>query len=228
LALVLWCRQSADGDELVSMERFVRDIAESIGAQQSSLFIPVDRVTAWAWVPLPPDAASNAVERVRTLTAKDGPCVAVGNPLPGVEGFRRSHQQAQAARTVATASGTTDRQFIAACDRGVSVAALLVSDVEAASAWMRDVLGPLGSATDSDERLRETLRAFLGAGSSYKAAAEELHLHTNTVKYRVQRAIERRGRPIDDDRLDVENALLLCHWFGAAFIRPGRRPPADA
>jgi DNA-binding PucR family transcriptional regulator len=40
------------------------------------------------------------------------------------------------------------------------------------------------------------------------------------VKYRVHRAVERRGGPItDDDRLDVEVALLLCHWFGTAVLR---------
>lgn len=60
---------------------------------------------------------------------------------------------------------------------------------------------------------------FLRTGSSYKAAAEELHLHSNSVKYRVNRAVERRGRPITDDRLDVEVALLLCHWFGAAVLQ---------
>jgi DNA-binding PucR family transcriptional regulator len=49
----------------------------------------------------------------------------------------------------------------------------------------------------------------LRTGSSYKAAAEELHLHSDSVKYRVHRAVERRGRPITDDRLDVEVALLL-------------------
>jgi DNA-binding PucR family transcriptional regulator len=38
------------------------------------------------------------------------------------------------------------------------------------------------------------------------------------VKYRVARAVERRGRPISDDRLDVEVALLLCHWYGAAVL----------
>jgi len=41
------------------------------------------------------------------------------------------------------------------------------------------------------------------------------------VKYRVQRAVERRGRPIDD-RLDVELALLVCRWFGAVVLRPER------
>ena len=73
---------------------------------------------------------------------------------------------------------------------------------------------------DSDERLRETLRGFLRNSSSFKATADELHLHVNSVKYRVQRAIERRGKPIEADRIDVEVALLLCHWFGAAVLGP--------
>jgi DNA-binding PucR family transcriptional regulator len=62
------------------------------------------------------------------------------------------------------------------------------------------------------------LRVFLRTGSSHKAAAEELDLHTNSVKYRVHRAVERRGRPISDDRLDIEVALILCEWFGAAVL----------
>lgn len=228
LAAVLWCRESAEGDELARIEQFVKKVAESIGAQESPLFIAVDRVTAWAWIPIPPDAASHAVTRFRAALATDFPCVAVGNPSPGVEGFRRSHQQAKAAHTVATLAGATDHRFTAASDRGVSVAALLGNDIDAASMWIRDVLGPLASPTNSDERLRETLRAFLGTSSSYKAAAEELHLHTNTVKYRVARAIERRGRPIADDRLDVEVALLLCDWLDSTFSLRGLQQSTDA
>jgi DNA-binding PucR family transcriptional regulator len=33
------------------------------------------------------------------------------------------------------------------------------------------------------------------------------------VKYRVRKAAERRGRPLEDGRLDVEIALLLCRRF---------------
>jgi hypothetical protein len=29
-------------------------------------------------------------------------------------------------------------------------------------------------------------------------------------------AVERRGKPIDGDRLDVEIALLICHWYDTA------------
>jgi DNA-binding PucR family transcriptional regulator len=61
-------------------------------------------------------------------------------------------------------------------------------------------------------RIRETLGVFLRTGGSFKAAA------SNSVKYRVQRAIDRRGRPISDGRLDIELALLLCHWYGSAVL----------
>jgi DNA-binding PucR family transcriptional regulator len=81
-----------------------------------------------------------------------------------------------------------------------------------------ETLGDLAADNDNDARLRETLRVFLRTGSSYKAAAAELDLHFNSVKYRVGRAISRRGRPIAEDRLDVELALLLCHCYGSAVL----------
>jgi DNA-binding PucR family transcriptional regulator len=220
LSIVVWCNETADGDELALMERFVRQLAQSIGARESSLFIPVDRLTGSAWIPLPPSDAPGVVARIRAFAEEqpDAPWIGVGNPLPGVKGFRRSHAQAQGACAVAIASGSNARRVTAASDSGLSVAALLGDNVDAASAWVGEVLGPLASPEASDERLRETLRVFLGAGSSFKAAGEELHLHVNSVKYRVRRAIERRGRPITDDRLDVEVALLLCHWFGEAVL----------
>ena len=70
--------------------------------------------------------------------------------------------------------------------------------------------------TPSEARLRETLHIFLSGGGSYKLAAERLNPHSNTVKYRIGRAVARRGRPCDADRLDVGLALLLCHWYGSA------------
>ena len=110
--------------------------------------------------------------------------------------------------------------MIAATDPGVSIAALLNRDVADTRAWVAKVLGDLASEDENDARLRETLRIYLGCGSSYKLAAEQLTLHFNTVKYRVGRAVARRGRDIDNDRLDVELALLICHWYGAVVLQP--------
>ena len=39
---------------------------------------------------------------------------------------------------------------------------------------------------------------------------------------RVRKAIERRGRPLEDGRLDVEIALLLCRRF-PAILEPNWR-----
>ncbi|AGC61670.1 Regulator of polyketide synthase expression [Mycobacterium liflandii 128FXT] len=220
LATVMWFDGPALGNELAIMQGVIRQFGQSVGASASPLFIPVDRLTGWAWVPLTTDTARNAVTEIREFTRErtDIPWIAVGDPLPHVAGFRRSHWQARDARSVAIVLGSNAHRVTAAGDPGLSMAGLLGRNIEDAAAWVGQILGPLASQTDSDERLRETLRAFLRSGSSFKAAAEELHLHHNSVKYRVQRAIKRRGRPLTDDRLDVEVALLLCHWYGAAVL----------
>ena len=140
----------------------------------------------------------------------------------GVEGFRRSHRQAQAGRDVALARGEQGSTVIAAADAGLAAAALLCHDIDPARGFVAEVLGDLAADNENDARLRHTLRVFLRCDSSYKLAAEELHLHANTVKYRLGRAISRRGRPIAGDRLDVELALLLCDWYGAAVLSVDR------
>ena len=113
--------------------------------------------------------------------------------------------------------------MIAATDPGLSVVARLGGDVVGTREWVATVLGDLAGDNENDARLRETLRVYLACGSSYKVAAEELNLHFNSVKYRVARAVARRGREIGSDRLDVELALLACHWYGAAVLQQKTR-----
>lgn len=220
LSVIVWCTESKRGNELDAMERFLAELGKSLGAQERPMFVAADRVTGWAWIPMPANAVSTAISRIRAFAADktEAPWIAAGSPLPGIEGFRRSHQQALATRAVVMASRLHPAGVVAASDPGITVAAQFCGDLKAARAWIGEVLGPLASMTDADERLRETLRVFLHTGSSFKATADEMHLHFNSVKYRVQRAVERRGRPFTDDRLDVEVALLLCHWFNTAVL----------
>ncbi|MGW4773237.1 PucR family transcriptional regulator [Nocardia sp. NPDC004278] len=222
LALILWYSDDVKGNELVRLERFLRELTESLPTQGSALFVAADRVSGWGWIPLSAEPAPTVVGLVRRFIAgrHDAPCIALGMPLPGVEGFRRSHRQAESVRNVAIAAGPRSEGVTASGDPGLAAAALLSGDLPEARDWVRDVLGPLATNSDNDARLRDTLRVFLHHGASYKAAADELNLHFNSVKYRVQRAVDRRGRPIGEDRLDVELALLLCHWFGPAVLGP--------
>lgn len=227
LALILWFGEDeGPGRELLRLERFLRELAGALDLRDGGLFTAADRVSGWGWLPL--EAAADPIRRIREFAAASDspPRLALGTVQPGLSGFRRSHRQAQDARRVALA-GQRDRRVIAASDPGVAAAALLTSDLAQTREWVCQTLGPLARDSESEARLRETLRVFLGEGSSHKAAAERLNLHTNSVKYRVQRAIECRARPITGDRLDVELALLACHQFGDAVLLP-KSTAADA
>ncbi|SPM28492.1 PucR family transcriptional regulator, partial [Mycobacterium terramassiliense] len=226
LGLVTWYpEQGGAGDELGRLQRFLRDLADAVGADAAPLFVPADQSCAWGWLPFRAAVADAAdvVDKARrfALTRPDAPDLAIGTLHAGADGFRRSHREALEARGVAIVAGRPDAAaptVIAAGDPGLSIVARLGGDVAATRDWVITVLGDL--ASENDARLRKTLRVFLGCGSSYKVAAEELNMHANSVKYRVGRAVARRGREIGADRLDVEVALLACHWYGSAVLPP--------
>ncbi|MFI8521869.1 PucR family transcriptional regulator [Streptomyces sp. NPDC085481] len=74
------------------------------------------------------------------------------------------------------------------------------------------VLGPLlRTGRASNAVLLETLEVFLANNCSWARTAEALHLHVNTVHYRIQRIESLTGRDLSrlDQKLDV-HAALLC------------------
>jgi len=220
LAVMMWYPDTGtDADAIARLQRFLRELGQATGAAATPLFVAADRTCAWGWLPYR-TATPAAEAEVRRFTAgkRDAPDIAIGTMRSGVAGFRQSHREAERARRVALIAKGAEPTLICASDPGFSVAALLGADVTDTRAWVAGTLGALAADTDNDARLRETLRLFLGFGSSYKQAAKELNLHFNTVKYRVGRAIARRGGSIGSDRLDVELALLTCHWYGAAVL----------
>ncbi|MFG2226675.1 helix-turn-helix domain-containing protein [Streptomyces sp. NPDC048644] len=76
------------------------------------------------------------------------------------------------------------------------------------TAFSRTVLGPLAGA--SHRMLLETLEVFLARHGSWARTAEALHLHVNTVRYRIQRIELLTGRDLSrlDHKLDLRAALL--------------------
>ncbi|MTE13153.1 PucR family transcriptional regulator [Nocardia sp. CT2-14] len=71
----------------------------------------------------------------------------------------------------------------------------------------------LGPVLEYDRRhgagLLETLAIFLGCEGSWRQAADRMHLHLNTVRYRIGRIEELTGRDLGrlDDRLDLYLAV---------------------
>lgn len=79
----------------------------------------------------------------------------------------------------------------------------------------------LGAVVDYDRRtgagLVHTLEVFLGCEGSWRLAAERMHLHLNTVRYRIGRVEELTGRDLGrlDDRLDLYLAVRTLAGYTA-------------
>lgn len=215
LGLALWTNDAARGGDLTTVERTAGRIAQRLTGGGHPLFVPRDRETAWAWIPIGRSAEvdTDAIDAV--LAEGDGTVlVAVGRPGAGEPGFRTTHLGAAAAQEVAQLGGYTEPRPITYSDPTVRAAALLTRDLAATRHLVRTTLGRLADDTDGALRLRETLLAFIEEGESYVATAARVHLHKNTVKYRVDRAVEARGKPLGEERLDLELALIACKWLG--------------
>lgn len=228
LGLIVW---DADGDGaacgLRLLESLVAAVGEQVGAVGQPFFMPQDSSHAWAWIPLGRAPRTDpldlqAIIELVTATA-DGARIAIGGPHPAVAGFRTSHEEALRAHTVAAIANERAGAVTVYDDPGVQVASILAHDLDGTRQLVATSLGHLAVDDEPHQRLRETLLAFLGAKSSYLATAEVLHVHKNTVKYRVDKAAEVRGRAVDEDRLNLELALTACRWLGASVLVSGDR-----
>ncbi|MFF8833758.1 PucR family transcriptional regulator [Streptomyces sp. NPDC015131] len=79
------------------------------------------------------------------------------------------------------------------------------------SAFRETVLGPLlHEGRASNAVLLDTLEVFLAHNCSWARTAEALHLHVNTVHYRIQRVESLTGRELSrlDHKTDLRAALL--------------------
>lgn len=220
VAMIVWAESgSAQRDTLARLETVAAEIAAGTNGPGSPLFVPNDELCAWVWLPLEAPELPDEKHVERVLAAADPDIrLVLGEPGAGVEGFRRSHNQAQRVRGLVLAAG--QHTVRALTFREVGVAALMATDLDATRQWVVDTLARLATDDEQHERLRDTLRVFLAAGGSYTAAASQLMMHKNSVQYRVRKAEETLGSPVADNRLDVELALKLCHWLGSAVLVP--------
>jgi DNA-binding PucR family transcriptional regulator len=81
------------------------------------------------------------------------------------------------------------------------------------------VLGPLLEHDRAHRaELLTTLRAYLDCSGSWARCAERMHLHVNTLRYRVERIEALTGRDLRrlDDQIDLLTALRLWDSSGDA------------
>ncbi|OUS88622.1 hypothetical protein CA951_37430 [Rhodococcus sp. NCIMB 12038] len=218
LGIIMWTDRAQSPEVgLAHLESAATALACQLGTSAPPLFEARDEHMARAWVPLG-DADTVDSERLSAVKRRwDSPViVAIGQPREGVEGFVRTHTEADLARVVVQASESPGPGIVCAGDLGAVM--LMCNDLSATRAWVADILGPLGVDDTAAAQLRATLREFLRTGGSYAAAADALHMHKNSVAYRLKKIEDQLGRSVRDHRLNLEIALELAFWLGSAVL----------
>ncbi len=145
--------------------------------------------------------------------------VGIGGPCHGPEQIRRSY--AQARRTVQTVRrmGRPGR-VVAFGDLGIHRLLLQVPDLAELRGFADDVLGKLGADGNgqSHQAYLATLACYFRENSSPQRAAQLLHVHPNTVSYRIHRVEEITGLDLGSyrERLMAQVALEILDAVGEA------------
>ena len=215
VGVVCWSDKATSGEgTLGELEKATAEMARQAGLDGRPIFLPQDESSAWAWLPL---GSRDAFPSVRDIGAGSPIRFALGGAGSGVSGFRRTHQQALGAHAVALAAGGSGQPMTSFAD--VAPLALMSGSTELVRAWVIETLGSLADDDSHHAMLRDTLRVFLRESGSFVATGERLTLHKNTVRYRIGKAEESLGRPVGQDRLHIELALLAAQWLGSAVLR---------
>ncbi len=138
--------------------------------------------------------------------------VAIGQAASGVPGFRVTHEDAGRVQVTVAQARRPAPSITHYAE--IALVTLLTADRDAAVDDVGRQLGELGGDSPEMGRLRRTVRVFLDTGRSHARTAEELGIHRNTVRYRVQRVEQLLGRPVHHTGSELHNALLITEWLG--------------
>jgi hypothetical protein len=181
------------------------------------LCVPHREGIVWAW--LGGRRALRVVDFERALSVQvdpagvtrgeTGSCLGdaffvAGEPGGGLEGWRLTHRQAQAALLVAQR-----RPRSLTCYADVALLAAALSDETLARSLVEIYLSPLEDSRGGGAVLRETLHAYIAAERNASSAAVALNVARTTVVNRLRMIEERLGRTLQSCPAQLEVALDL-------------------
>ncbi|MVU76392.1 hypothetical protein GPX89_03930 [Nocardia sp. ET3-3] len=164
------------------------------------------------------DTVTQRLATIRTLLAED-PALAVGiGPSADTSTLTTALARAQYAADAAEQRPPTSTRVCTASEM-TNLSALLEGLPTAVSqAFQTAVIGPIVDYdAEKGAQLLETLQSFLNNDGSWTRTSAAMHLHVNTIHYRIERIEALTGRRVLDPqgRLDLYAALTL-HQRGAA------------
>ena len=173
--------------------------------QSTSLKIIVSPSLIWVWAAA--DFPVNEKVLESALKKKENIRLSYGEGGTGMDGFRRSHLDAQAAQRVL--GRLKSNVQLVSYDR-VRLMAFLSKDAKSIQHYSGHVLGDLAQAPAA---VRQSLHAFLECGCNATEAAKRLHTHRNTLLRRLAKAEDMLPRPLAENRIQVAVALEALYWI---------------
>lgn len=168
------------------------------------LSVAMGQETVWAWFGGQRRLGFSDIERALPSSSAEV-SLAVGETAVGVEGFRLTHRQAQAALLVAQHRPQRLTRFV-----DVALVTPWLQDDELARSLVELYLSPLDARGCTGATLRETLRAYFKAGRNASAAASCLGISRRTMRNRQAMIEEGLGSLLHTHQPELELALRLA------------------
>ncbi|GAA0928417.1 PucR family transcriptional regulator [Nonomuraea longicatena] len=207
--------KAASGEVSVAvLDELLRPVAPGIVTASSAR----DDGEAVALVPLAGNSAQELTDHVvsgaRTLAAGLGDgriTLGVSSVTTGPAALSSLIEEARHARTLAALDGARV-SVITGEDVSSHRALLAAIPADLRRSFRSRLLGPLENYDAAHQTdLLETLQAFLEESGNWAATAERLHVHVNTLRYRLRRIEDLTGRSLTawDERVDFLLALRM-------------------
>jgi hypothetical protein len=189
-------------------EEVVQGLAAKLGRQH--LLVSRGEEILWAWLGGSQRLVVADVVRLLAAKGRSDARLTIGEPGKGLNGFRLTHRQAQAAHAVALRRPQMLTRFA-----DVASLALALRD-EALSRSLVDIyLTPLDSSRKGSPVLRNTLRAYFAAERNISSAAARLGVARQTVQSHLDMIEVRLGRLLPTCTAELEMALSLEELDGS-------------
>lgn len=185
-----------------------RTLASRSGCR--SLHVVRDRETAWVWLSSIRRPSLKNLESLLTENMPPGISVAIGEPREGLEGWRLTHREAEAALRV-----TLQKPQGLTRGRDVILLAGTMMDETLVRSLLDTYLVPLTRHDDPGHSLLDTLRAYFSAAGNSAAAAVSLGVTRHTVQRRIRRIEEMLGQPLHTCQAELQIALQIEELDGA-------------
>jgi hypothetical protein len=147
----------------------------------------------------------------------DAPVPVGIGPAARLDAMEQSFRLATRALSTATAFGMTGMIHFA--DLGIRPA--IIADRHISERLMARYVEPLRGASNSRDTLLSTIEVFMECGMSVAAAAERLHVHANTLRYRLARIAELTGVRLEDP--DSTSELWWAIQAAKSTARPSQQ-----